>query len=138
MAGVEKHNRPRGRRPSLVSRREFERLVRQACEGLPPAVQARLGNVALIVQEWPTPAQLHEAGVEHPHDLFGLYQGVPLVARHYYDPLPPDRITIFRGPILAAATSREAVAREVRTTVRHEIAHFLGMSEADLERLGYA
>ncbi|MBI2865769.1 MAG: metallopeptidase family protein [Chloroflexi bacterium] len=67
-------------------------------------------------------------GLEHPQDLFGLYEGVPLVARRIDDVLLPERITIFRGPILAACSRPEEVAVEVLATVRHEVAHFLGWS----------
>ncbi len=118
-----------------VPKREFDALVGQSLDELPPRVQGRLDNVAVMVQEWPTDKQLSEAELGHPQDLFGLYEGVPLTERRLDDVLLPDRITIFRGPILAACATREEVTQEVRATVRHEVAHFLGMDEADLEEI---
>ena len=66
-----------------------------------------------------------------------LYVGVPLVERYAADPLMPDCIYIYRLPILSMCDTHDAVVREVRTTLLHEIGHYLGLSEQDLDRLGY-
>ena len=69
--------------------------------------------------------------------LFGLYEGVPLTQRGgEYHLVPPDRITIFRGPLERACASPQAIAREVRITVMHELGHHLGFEEDRLEELG--
>lgn len=132
MPRPEKRHRPS---TGQVTRRQFELLMSRAFEELPRAVQARLDNVAILVQDWPTRDQLQVAELQHPEDLFGLYEGVPLVDRRIDDTLLPDRITIFRGPILAACATPEEVVQEVRATVRHEVAHFFGMDEAQLDEI---
>lgn len=126
---------PNRREKGPVTSQQFEAMVRRAFEELPSRVQDRLDNVAILVQDWPTRDQLQGAELEHPQDLFGLYEGVPLVARRIDDVLIPDRITIFRRPIMAACANRAEVAREVRATVRHEVAHFLGMDEPQLDEI---
>lgn len=117
---------------------DFEQWVVDALATLPPELLRRLENVAVTVEEWPTRAQLHESRVPAGFTLFGLYQGVPLTQRtSHYGMVIPDRITIFRGPLLRAFATREAVAEQVRKTVVHEIAHHFGMNEAQIARLGY-
>ena len=123
---------------SPVDLYEFEQWVADALATLPPELLHRLDNVAVTVEEWPTMAQLRESRVPAGSTLFGLYQGVPLTQRSsHYGMVIPDRITIFRGPLLSAFATREAVAEQVRKTVVHEIAHHFGMNEAQIARLGY-
>ena len=115
--------------------REFVRQVRRAYARLPEGVLRRLENVDILVEEWPGPG---EADLLEEHDtLFGLYQGWPLTEREGIGPPLPDRIVIYRQPILRACETRADAAREIRVTLWHEIGHYLGMSEADLHRMGY-
>jgi predicted Zn-dependent protease with MMP-like domain len=118
-----------------LSHREFVRLVRLAYQQLPANFQKALDNVDVSVEEWPTPEEtelLAEEGT-----LFGLYTGVPLPERAGGDPALPDRIIIYRQPILRSCSTREEVAREIKVTLWHEVGHYLGLSEEDLHRLGY-
>ena len=69
--------------------------------------------------------------------LLGLYNGVPLVERDSIGPPLPDRIILYRRSILRRCNTAEQVVEEVRTTLWHEVGHYLGLSEADLHRLGY-
>ena len=116
---------------------DFYELVERALEGLPPELAQLLENVAIVVDDWPgysTPLV-----AEDPEDtLYGLYEGVPLTERGtaYYATLP-DKITIFRGPILRACDDVDDVYDEVLTTVVHEIAHHFGISEERLAELGW-
>ncbi len=118
-----------------LSRREFIRLVRQAYRQLPPAMRQALRNVDVVVEEWPLAEELDL--VEGEGTLFGLYTGVPLPEREGGEPLLPDRITIYRQPILRNCSTRTEAEQEIRITLWHEVGHYLGMSEADLHRLGY-
>lgn len=120
-----------------LSRRDFEGLVLEALETLPPTIQARLDNVDLVVMEWPSKADLEQAGLQNRYQLFGLYHGVPLPERSHYDVMLPDKITVFQRPIEAACATRADVVREVKTTVIHEVAHYFGIGDDDLEGTEY-
>jgi predicted Zn-dependent protease with MMP-like domain len=119
-----------------VRRRRFEQLVEQALEELPPVIQRAMENVAMVVEDWPDDELLAEVELHSPYELFGLYQGVPLIEREG-EPILPDRIVLFQHPIERACASDEEVVEQVRLTVLHEVGHHLGMREEDLERLGY-
>ncbi len=122
----------------MLTREEFEDLVADALETLPPEILNRMDNVAITVQEWPSRSQLQSSNVPPGSTLFGLYQGVPLTQRSsHYGMVAPDRITIFRGPLLSYCRTPEAIAEQVRKTVVHEIAHHFGMNEEQIARLGY-
>lgn len=117
-----------------ISREQFEQLVEKAVESLPEDFAALLDNVVVLVEEEPSEEDLAEVGMEEDEgdDLFGLYQGVNLLERDTAYSALPDRITIFRGPILRACTSRREVLREVRDTVIHELGHYFGMEEEQM------
>jgi predicted Zn-dependent protease with MMP-like domain len=117
-----------------MPRREFVRLVRQAYRQLPQPVKAALRNVDVVVEEWPGPEERSLAGEG---TLFGLYSGVPLVEREGGGPPLPDRIVLYRQPILRNCATRADVVREIHITLRHEVGHYLGLREDDLHRLGY-
>ncbi|MBF8267286.1 MAG: hypothetical protein HW388_794 [Dehalococcoidia bacterium] len=119
-----------------MRREEFEELVLDAIQELPQEILARLDNVAVVVQRWPSRDQMMEAGIEHEDELFGLYEGIPLTERESYNLVLPDKITVFQGPVEAACRSREAMALEVKVTVAHEIAHHFGIDDRRLEELG--
>ena len=126
----------------------FEDLVDEALEDLPEEFAERLENVDIIVKALPGRKLLQEMGIRH-GTLLGLYQGVPETQRNTsYGNILPDRILIFREPILDeadAACPREAsdeefekvVRRVVRKTVLHEIGHHFGLTDDDLRRLNY-
>ena len=115
---------------------EFEELVLDAIQELPEEILAHLDNVAVVVQRWPSRDQMAVAGIEHRDELLGLYEGIPLTERESYNLVLPDKITIFQGPVEMVCHSREDVAREVKTTVAHEIAHHFGIDDGRLEELG--
>ncbi len=107
---------------------EFESLVEQALEGLPEEFAELLDNVVVMVEEEPDPQDVE--GMEPGEDLFGLYVGTNLLERDtFYSGALPDRILIYRGPILRHCANRREVIREVRDTVIHELGHFFGMEE---------
>jgi len=111
-----------------VSREAFEELVAEALDSLPPALAKLMDNVAIFIEDDPPPG-------EH---LLGLYQGVPLTERGYsYAMALPDRITIFRRPILWMSADAAQVRDQVRITVVHEIAHHFGTDDETLHDLGY-
>lgn len=116
----------------------FLELVEEALEDLPEEIARAMNNVEVVVEPWPTRQQLLSAGVIPGRGtLFGLYQGVPLTHRtRSYTLIPPDKITIFQGPITAVHQTDEAIRQQVRRTVIHEIAHHFGISDDRLRELG--
>lgn len=116
----------------------FEQLVAEAIDDLPPFFHERMENVELLVRPWPTRADLDEVGLPAGFTLLGLYHGIPLTERtHGYNLVPPDTITLFQGPIEAAAGKEaEAIRAQIRRTVIHEIAHHFGISDERLRELG--
>ncbi|MBX5489941.1 MAG: metallopeptidase family protein [Chloroflexi bacterium] len=125
--------RPRRLRGRRVSPARFERLVREALRELPPTFARRLENVAILIADRPSPEQLRALGLAPGETLFGLYEGTPLAERGTgYHLALPDRITIFRQPIIEACGSSREIKEEVRLTVIHELGHFFGLGDADL------
>ena len=118
-----------------LSRREFAALVREAYRQLPPKVKQVLDNVDISVEDWPGPEELEL--LEDEGTLFGLYTGVPLADREGAGPVLPDRIIIYRQPIMQSCSTTEEVVKEIRVTLWHEVGHYLGLSEENLHRLGY-
>lgn len=111
-----------------LSRPEFEDLVAQALDAIPAELAELVDNVVFLVEDWPPDGE----------NLLGLYQGVPLTERgtHYAGTLP-DRISIYRMPILRICATPEDVVEEVHITVVHEIAHHFGIDDDRLHDLGY-
>lgn len=112
---------------------EFEALVEQALAGLPEEWAELLDNVAVMVEDEPDPEDLEAMGMDPEDELFGLYQGVPLDERDtFYMGALPDRVVLYRGPILRACDNRRDVIREIRDTLVHELGHHFGMEEEDM------
>ena len=135
--------KPAGRRVyydlarAAQQREKFYNLVMKAIDELPPEFHDRLENVDVVVEDWPSPAQLARNKVKSRFSLLGLYEGVPHVKRGPgYGMVLPDKITIFRKPIEARCHSLQEVEEEVGKVVRHEIAHHFGISDERLRELG--
>lgn len=111
-----------------MTREEFEELVAEALDRIPPELTRLMDNVAVFVEDEP-PADDPE--------LLGLYEGTPLTERgEWYAGVLPDRITIYRGPTLRFCATREDVVAETEVTVVHEIAHHFGIDDARLHSSG--
>jgi predicted Zn-dependent protease with MMP-like domain len=115
---------------------EFEELVLDAIGELPQELLAQLDNVAVVVQRWPSRQQMDSSELDQRDELLGLYEGIPLTDRANYNLVLPDKITIFQGPVEAMCHTREEMAREIKVTVAHEIAHHFGIDDERLEELG--
>ncbi len=119
-----------------MNRDEFEGLVAEAFDALPPTFALRLDNVAIVVEEFADRKTLRRMGLGHPSELLGLYHGVPLTQRtHDYGLVTPDLISIYRLPILSQCNSAEQVRALVGRVLRHEIAHYFGIDDDRLEEL---
>ena len=105
----------------LDSGGRFEEYAQDALDSLPSDLRAQMSNVEIVVEDEPPPGQR----------LLGLYQGVPLTRRSsYYGGVLPDKITIYRGPLVRLyGHNPETLRREVRRVVLHEVAHHFGISD---------
>ena len=119
--------------------REIKKEVGRVIDRLPRSFRERLLNVEFVVEERPSIELLRTEGLDPHHDtLYGIYQGIPLPDRSSLDPpLLPDKITIFAEPLLEDFPDPEELREEIRLTVLHEIAHYFGMDEEEIEDLGY-
>lgn len=111
---------------------DLEAIIVAALEQLPDPFRERLGSVAIVIEDEPTPEQLTSVGAR---GLFGLYQGVPRTAYGADQAAVPSKITLFRGPLTRAYRTPERLAAGVTDTVYHEIAHHFGISDARLREL---
>ena len=112
---------------------EFDELVADAYERIPARFRRRMKNVALLVEQEPSPAQLSRGRVAPNATLMGLYEGRPLTTRSVFEPFSmPDRITIFQGPHERMARDPEMLRHMVEETVWHEVGHYFGMNEAEV------
>ena len=121
-----------------MERESFQELVFEALDGLPRQFRERLENIVVVIEDWPHPAQLAGLGIRRRKNLLGLYEGVPLTKRSVWHPVElPDKITIFQKPIEMSCRSdsdKEIMAR-IQDTVRHEIAHYFGISDKRLKEI---
>ncbi|GAA2723873.1 metallopeptidase family protein [Streptomyces luteosporeus] len=128
-AGSPRASLPDNGRVLEMTREEFEELVAEGLDRIPPELTRLMDNVAVFVEDEPP--------TDDP-ELLGLYEGTPLTERgEWYAGVLPDRITIFRGPTLRMCATREEVVAEVEVTVVHEVAHHFGIDDARLHALGY-
>jgi predicted Zn-dependent protease with MMP-like domain len=110
----------------------FEGLVTAALASLPDFFRDRLDTVAIVIEDEPTPNDLAQTGAP---GLLGLYLGVPRTSYGAGEAAVPSKITIYRGPHLRVFRTPDSLARGVAETVRHEVAHHFGISDARLEEL---
>lgn len=119
-----------------MRRVEFERVVKEALDGLPETFRNRISNLAVVVEDVASAEVLAQLGLEHPHELLGLYQGVSLDRRgFYYGNVLPDRISLYRKPIEAQCRSRQEMIRLIQEVVLHEVGHYFGLDDQALEKI---
>jgi predicted Zn-dependent protease with MMP-like domain len=110
-----------------VSPQEFEELVSDALDTLPPELAARFDNVVVVVED----------ENEGDPDVLGLYEGVALTERDVYNGALPDRISLYRIPLCLMAEDLDHLVEEIAVTVVHEFAHHVGIDDARLHELGW-
>jgi predicted Zn-dependent protease with MMP-like domain len=121
-----------------VSKAKFGELVERALAELPEQFAQHLEEVPVELRDRPTPRQLKSVGLGKRNLLLGLYDGVPLSERSVEQSgVRPAVIYLFQEDIELASSSESDLVDQVRTTVLHEIGHHFGMSEDDLDELGY-
>ena len=114
----------------------FERLVADALTRIPRRFRKALSNLAIVVENEPSPDLLAEMEIEPPDTLLGLYQGTPLTERRWdYGNTLPDRILLFQGPLERASDDEDDLVVAIGETLIHEIGHYFGMSEEQIEEI---
>ena len=122
-----------------VDDNEIRDEVVRVLDKLPRRFRKHLQNIEIVVEDKPGRDLMLSVGLDPRHDtLYGLYQGVPLPDRSaFYPPILPDKITIFSQPLLRDFSDPEELRDQIRTTVLHEIAHFFGFDDDEIDKLGY-
>lgn len=120
--------------PSLT---EIEHLARAALARLPQPFRDHLGAVRLVIEEFADEETLNAMGIADPFELTGIYEGVPVGVKHYASGTMPDRIRLFRAPILDEWIARgdEDLEHLVSHVLIHEVGHHFGLSDADIDAL---
>ena len=117
-----------------MTRAEFERLVDEAVTLIPRRFRREMKNLALVVEDAPSADLLDEMEIEPPDSLYGLYQGTPLPERTWgFGNNLPDRITIFQQPIEDDCDNEDEMRAMIGETLIHEVGHYFGMSEEQIE-----
>ncbi|MDD4891826.1 MAG: metallopeptidase family protein [Phycisphaerae bacterium] len=116
----------------------FARLIEEAVQLLPEQFRRHMENVTIDVQPLADRETCRDMGLKSPYQLLGLYRGVPLTERHVeMPPAFPDCIEIYQKAIEAVCDDEGEAIEEIRTTVLHEVAHFFGFNDDQLEEMGY-
>lgn len=118
-----------------VSDEHFQQLVSQAIDAIPKVYLKHLENVAFIVEDQPSEEQRQKLGLHCNQTLFGLYEGIPLPQRGGHAARLPDKITVFKEPLLAASSSSADLKNRIHNTIWHEVAHYYGLDHARIHRL---
>jgi len=117
-----------------MTREEFERLVVEAVTLIPKRFLREMKNLALVVEEEPSPELLDEMEIVPPDSLFGLYQGTPLPERSWgFGNALPDRITLYQRPIEEDCEDEDDVRAVIGETLIHEVGHYFGLSEDEIQ-----
>jgi predicted Zn-dependent protease with MMP-like domain len=119
-----------------MTRQEFRRLVEEALDDIPPRFRVAMNNIAIVVEDEPAPELLAEMEIEPPDSLYGLYQGTPLTERGWgYGNALPDRISLYQRTIEDDSEDAEDAIVCIAETLIHEIGHYFGMSEDQIEEI---
>ena len=117
----------------MINKEDFENMVVNAISELPEYFREKMQNVTIHIEELPDKDILKSLGYKSPYSLLGLYQGIPVTRRGiHYRNVMPDRITIYRKPILNRNKNSQDVKDDIKRVVLHEIGHYFGLNEREL------
>ncbi|MGQ9505576.1 MAG: metallopeptidase family protein [Thermogutta sp.] len=127
------------------SRKWFDTILEEVIEHLPQLVREAMEQVPLYVEDYPPKKLLRQMGIRDRRQLWGLFTGVPVNARHFDSPTVnlPDRVTIYREGLLWSAVGKDGhvdkqlLKKQIRITILHEYGHYYGMTEKELKQYGY-
>jgi predicted Zn-dependent protease with MMP-like domain len=121
-----------------ISDEQFENLIGQALDELPEKYVTRLlKHVVVTWEHEPSPEQRKQLQLRHNETLFGLYEGLPLTQRYLAgDKILPDKITIFKHPIISHSHDIDSLKGQVKKTLWHEMSHYFGLDHQRIHELG--
>ena len=118
-----------------ISDKQFNKIVAEAIDGIPPPYIDRLQNVAFILEDEPSRRQTKSLGLRCYDLLFGLYEGVPLPQRMSDTKLLPDKITLFKKPLMSISKDIGELTKNIKHTIWHEVAHYYGLGHKRIHEL---
>jgi predicted Zn-dependent protease with MMP-like domain len=119
-----------------MTRDEFASLIEEALTLIPENFREAMRNIAIIVEEYPPADLLEEMEIEAPDTLYGLYLGTPITERRWDDGnREPDQIVLYQGPHEEDALNEDDLVAMVAETLIHEIGHYFGMSEEEIQEV---
>jgi predicted Zn-dependent protease with MMP-like domain len=119
-----------------IDRERFESIVLDTIDRLPPAFGERISNLEFAVEDWAQPQDYARSGSPAGSVILGVYRGIPLPKRNSgYNMTLPDRIVIFQQPLQRIAHDEADLAERIAHVVRHEIAHYFGISDDRLREI---
>jgi predicted Zn-dependent protease with MMP-like domain len=118
-----------------VTDEEYEKLVGEGIDAIPKLYKSHLQNVAFLVEDDPAPQQRIQLHLYPNETLYGLYEGVPLPQRGGATKLLPDKITLFKNPMLRSTNNIGELKELLRHTIWHEVAHYYGLNHARIHEL---
>jgi predicted Zn-dependent protease with MMP-like domain len=127
-----------------AARKRFDKILEEVLAAMPPLVHELIEKISLDVEDYPSHQIMEEMDLEYRDELCGLYTGIPLGEKHLESPPHlSDAVTIYREGIVAETAeqygrvTKEGLREQIRVTVLHELAHHFGMTEEEIEELGY-
>jgi predicted Zn-dependent protease with MMP-like domain len=119
-----------------MTRSDFRELVDEALETIPQRFRDAMQNIAIVVDDEPTPEQLESVEIQPPDTLLGLYEGIPLPERQWaHGNTLPDKITLFQRPIEESSEDEDDLVVCIGETLIHEVGHYFGLSEEEIEEI---
>jgi len=118
-----------------ISDEKFEHMIAWAVDRTPSIYKDRLQNVAFVLEDEPSEEQRQKLQLGDDQSLFGLYEGVPLPLRNGTVKILPDKITLFKNPLLSISRNEEELRENIRHTVWHEVAHYFGLDHKRIHEL---
>jgi predicted Zn-dependent protease with MMP-like domain len=119
----------------VISDEQFSALIAEVMHELPKDHMQAVKNVAIVYEDEPTPQQRLALQLRNDQSLFGLYEGVPLPKRGGMTNFGPDKITIFKNPMVQYVSTIGELRAQIKHTVWHEIAHYFGLDHNQIHRL---
>lgn len=112
-----------------ISEEEFKILLTEAIDALPENFSRHIYNVAILAEDFPSREQMKKLNIKNNYALFGLFEGFAQAKRLNFGVVPPDKITLFRVPIMQSCDDINSLKKEIFKTLKHEIAHHFGSDE---------